>query len=127
MTAADYLMAIEECQRFARSVAGFLHDIDVWLTPTLSAPPALLGEITSTPEDPMRALRAGGRTVAYAGVIANITGNPAMSVPLWWNADGLPIGVHVLGRYGDEATLFRPASELEAARPWANRRPPVCA
>ena len=65
--------------------------------------------------------RAGRPTVAYAGVVANITGNPAMSVPLWWNADGLPIGVHVLGRFGDEATLFRLAAQLEAARPWAGR------
>ena len=101
-------------------------DIDVWLTPTLSTPPAPLGAITSTDEEPLRALEAGGATVAYAGVVANITGNPAMSVPLWWNADGLPIGVHFLGRYGDEATLFRLAGQLEEARPWAERRPPVC-
>jgi amidase len=48
-----------------------------------------------------------------------------MSVPLYWNADNLPIGVHFVGRYGDEATLFRIASELEEARPWRDRRPPV--
>ncbi len=120
VTGADYLRAIEETQRFARAVAGFLSGIDVWLTPTLSTPPAMLGEITSTAEDPLRALENGGRTVAYAGVVANITGNPAMSVPLWWNADGLPIGVHFLGRYGDEATLFRLAGQLESARPWAS-------
>jgi amidase len=123
--AAAYLRAQERCQRFAREVARFLSSIDVWLTPTLSTPPERIGAITSTPQEPMRALEVGGRTVAYAGVVANITGNPAMSVPLYWNADGLPIGVHVLGRFGDEATLFRLAAQLEAARPWADRRPPV--
>jgi amidase len=76
---------------------------------------------------PTRALERGGTTVAYAGVVANLTGNPAMSVPLFWNGDGLPIGVHFLGRFGDEATLFRLASQFEAARPWISRRPPVTA
>ncbi len=127
ITAADYLLAVQECQRFARSVAAWLDDFDAWLTPTLSTPPALLGAITSTDEEPFRAIESGGATVAYAGVVANITGNPAMSVPLWWNDDGLPIGVHFLGRYGGEATLFRLAGQLEAARPWRDLRPPVSA
>ena len=65
--------------------------------------------------------------MAYPAVVANITGNPAMSVPLWWSTAGLPIGVHFLGRFGDEATLFRLASQLEAARPWQSRAPAVSA
>jgi len=125
VTAADYLLAIEDLQAFGRGVAAFLTDVDVWLTPTLSSPPLPIGEIVSTPDEPMRALERGGSTVAYAGVIANITGNPAMSVPLWWNAEDLPIGVHFLGRFGDEATLLRLAGQLEAARPWAGRVPAV--
>jgi amidase len=125
VSAADYLIAIEDLQRFARLVAEFLSGHDLWLTPTLSEPPAPIGEITSTPEEPARALERGGRTVGYSGVVANITGNPAMSVPLWWNDKGLPIGVHFLGRFGDEATLFRLAAQIEEARPWAGRRPPV--
>src|SRR6476659_1958058 len=93
----------------------------------MSTPPAPLGQITSSWEDPLRAARKGGETVGYAGVVANITGNPAMSVPLWWSGDGLPIGVHLLGRFGDEATLLRLAGQLEAVRPWSQRIPPVSA
>jgi amidase len=127
ISAGQYLLAAEDLQRFGRIVARFLASgptaYDIYLTPTMSTPPARIGEITSTKDDPYRALRAGGETVRYAGVVANITGNPAMSVPLWWNAEGLPIGVHFLGRYGDEATLFRLAGQLEATRPWADRYP----
>jgi len=127
VSAADYLLAIEDCQAFSRVVARFLGGYDLWLTPTLSSPPLELGQIVSTPDEPLRALEKGGPTVAYAGVVANITGNPAMSVPLFWNDAGLPIGVHFLGRFGDEATLFRLAAQLEAARPWHRRHPPVTA
>jgi amidase len=125
VTAGEYLLAIEDLQAFARGVAGFLADVDVWLTPTLSTPPLPIGEIVSTPDEPFRALERGGPTVAYAGVIANITGNPAMSVPLGRSPDGLPIGVHFLGRFGAEATLLRLAAQLEAARPWAHDWPSI--
>ncbi|HEY1643868.1 MAG TPA: amidase [Streptosporangiaceae bacterium] len=127
VSAGDYLLAVGDTQAYSRRVAAYYQAADLWLTPTLSEPPALLGEITSTEAEPMRALERGGRTVAYSGVIANITGQPAMSVPLWWNAAGLPVGVHFLGRFGDEATLLRIAAQLEQARPWAERVPPVSA
>lgn len=128
LTAADYLVAIERLQRFSRRVAAFLSDdggYDLWLTPTLSEPPPPLGEMVSTVDDPLRSMTRSSQTVRYPHVTANFTGNPAMSVPLWWNADGLPIGVHFLGRFGDEATLFRLASQLETARPWSSRIPPI--
>jgi amidase len=127
VTAGAYLLAQEELQRFSRTVARFLTTYDVFVTPTMSTPPARIGEITSTADDPLRAARVGGATVRYAGVVANLTGGPAMSVPLWWDDDSLPIGVHVLGRFGDEATLLRLAGQLEAARPWAHRWPLVSA
>jgi amidase len=93
----------------------------------MSTPPARIGEIVSTVDEPLRAAERGGQTVQYPAVVANITGHPAMSVPLWWNDDGLPIGVHFLGRFGDEATLIRLASQLEEARPWRWRVPPISA
>jgi amidase len=127
VSAADYLMAIGDLQSFARRVAGFLTTVDVWLTPTLSAPPLPIGVMAPTPDDPAHGAAQAGATVQYAGVVANITGSPAMSVPLFWSEAGLPIGVHFLGRFGDEATLFRLAAQLEAARPWAHRVPPVSA
>ena len=115
---------MEDVQRFSRRVARFLTGFDVFLTPTMSTPPLPIGTMVSTPDDPWRSLEISGQTVRYAGVVANLTGNPAMSVPLWWNDDGLPIGVHFLGRFGDEATLIRLAAQLEAAQPWAGRWPP---
>jgi amidase len=117
LRASTYLEAVETLQRFARVVAQFLEQYDGWLTPTMSAPPRLLGTITG--DD------FGGDTVEYPLVVANITGNAAMSVPTYWSPEGLPMGVHVLGRFGGEAALVRLASQLEQARPWADRWPAI--
>lgn len=125
ISAGDYLLAIQDLQAFSRTVARFFTGVDVWLTPTLSEPPVPLGEIVSTPEEPLQASERAASFMAFPAWIANVTGNPAMSVPLYWNAVGLPIGVHFLGRFGDEATLLRLASQLEEARPWSRRVPPV--
>ena len=95
----------------------------MWLTPTLSEPPLRLGELTSSAEDPWRPERRMQDFLGFPAIVANITGGPAMSVPLYWSSAGLPIGVHFLGRYGDDATLFRLAAQLEAARPWQSRQP----
>jgi amidase len=125
VTAAEWLLAVEDIQRFGRRVARFFTGYDAFLTPTMSTPPLPIGTIVSAPADPWRSLKVSGQSVRYAGVVANIAGNPAMSVPLWWNDDGLPIGVHFLGRFGDEATPIRLAAQLEAAQPWAGRRSAV--
>jgi amidase len=124
VTAADYLVAVEDLQRVTRSVARFLTDYDVWLTPTLAQPPHPIGALVPDLADPAIMERLN-HFVAFPGVLANVTGGAAMSVPLHWNADGLPIGSHFLGQLGDEPKLFRLAAQLEAARPWADRRPRV--
>ena len=105
----------------ARAFAGFFFEHDVLLTPTLGEPPALLGSFESTPENPMAGLFRAAVYTPFTP-IANVTGQPAMSVPLHW-VGRLPIGAHFIGRFGDEGTLFRLAGQLEAARPWADRRP----
>jgi Asp-tRNA(Asn)/Glu-tRNA(Gln) amidotransferase A subunit family amidase len=107
------------------AMVKFLSKYDVLLTPTLGRPPLKIGEFDQAlPLERLRALL--GTYVAYTP-LANATGQPAMSVPLHWNADGLPIGSHFFGRHFDEATLLRLAAQLEQARPWNQRRPPALA
>ena len=123
MKPSDYLLAIQDLQQLSREVARFFDSYDLWLTPTLAQPPVPLGYFDYTPEDvPGFQERLGQYT--HFTLVCNVTGQPAMSVPLYWNAEGLPIGTQFIGRFGEEATLFRIAAQLEAARPWADRRPP---
>jgi amidase len=123
---ADYVLALEQLQRSSRTIAGWFDRYDVLMGPTVAEPPPLLGSFDPAPDNPLQGFDRAGRYV-HLNPIANVTGQPAMSVPLYWNAAGLPIGVHFMGRFGDEATLFRLASQLEAAQPWAERTPPVYA
>ena len=127
VTAADYLLAVEDVQRLLPQGRAVPHRLRrLWLHSDAGEPPLPLGEMVSTADDRCGRRCAAVRTiVAYAGVVANITGNPAMSVPLCVEHGRVPIGVHFLGRFGDEATLFRLASQLEAARPWRDRHPAV--
>ncbi len=125
-SASSYLLSLTLLQRVARDIARFFLKYDVLLTPTLSEPPVPLGTFDSPPENPLQGLRRAETFVPFTP-ICNATGQPAMSVPLYWNAQGLPVGVHFVGRFGDEATLFRLAAQLESARPWVSRRPPVSA
>jgi amidase len=126
VSAPRYLNAVAALQRMARAVAAFFLAHDLLLTPTLARPPVRIGELRPDEGDPVAALRRAAEFVPFTGMF-NATGQPAMSVPLFWNDAGLPIGVQFAARYGDEATLFRLAAQLEAARPWADRRPPVWA
>ena len=142
-TAREYATALRTLERAGRKIGPFFERYDALLTPTLAFPPPLLG--TLGPTAAQRRLLGflgsfgSGRLVRGAGLldemakdafafipwtpVYNVTGHPAMSVPLWWNGQGLPVGVHVVGRFGAEDVLFRLAGQLEEARPWAARRP----
>lgn len=126
VSAPEYLLALQDLQRLTRDMARFFVAYDIWLTPTLGEPPVPLGTFKFSKEDPF-ALRRRMAAFAPFTYISNVTGQPAMSVPLYWNGEGLPVGTHFVARFGDEATLFRLASQLEEARPWAKRRPPASA
>ncbi len=122
-TAADLALASARLQDATYAIARFMTGFDIWLTPTLGAPPVAIGEIDQTVRwDDLTAQLT--RYVPFTP-IANFSGLPAMSVPLDWSVAGLPIGSHFLARVGDESTLLRLAAQLEAAHPWAHRLPPV--
>ncbi len=146
ISAGEYSCALRSLQRAARQVGAFFEKYDVLLTPTLATPPMEIGWLQPTGVRAfalklLGSLNAGALLNKLAGIEAlaeevfafipftpvfNVTGQPAMSVPLVWNDEGLPIGMHFVARFGEEATLFRLAGQLERARPWFDRRPPVC-
>jgi amidase len=125
-TATDYVAAQLAAFHISRGLAAFFESIDVFLCPTLCAPPLRLGELNPMSEDPAHILPILRRYMPGTSMF-NMSGQPAMSVPLAWNKAGLPLGMMFSARYGDEATLFRLATQLEHARPWKDKRPPVCA
>ena len=126
-TAPDYLIALQDLQQISRDSARFFVPHDVWLTPMLGEPPVPLGTFAYQPgTEPFELRRKMARFTPFS-YFANATGQPAMAVPTYWTATGLPIGNQYIGRFGDEATLFRLAAQIETARPWASRHPPVWA
>ncbi|WP_313808627.1 amidase family protein [Sphingobium sp.] len=124
-TGMDFARANNALQAGALTMARFMADHDVILSPTLAAPPLALGRINLSPDTDF--VHWGERTATFSpfAQIANMTGQPAMSVPLGMAKNGLPIGVMFTGRYGDEATLLRLAAQLEGAAPWKDRRPRI--
>ena len=118
-------VAIQRLQQVARTVVAFWSDVDVVLTPTLALPPVPVGwTFEDTDGDPHAAFAKQIRFTPFTPLV-NVTGQPALSLPLHWSDDELPIGVQLIGRPFAEATLLRLAAQLEQARPWADRRPPV--
>ncbi len=123
----DYLLAINTVHATGRQIARFFETHDVLITATLAEPPARIGRFAMSNPDFLD-YRLGPRGIIHYSPftsIFNMTGQPAASMPLHWSKDGLPIGTHFAARFGDEATLLRLAAQLEQARPWFARRPPV--
>ena len=145
--APEFSRSLNLVQLTARQIGEFFRKYDVMLTPTLPMPPVVTGALQPKGSQLVAMkllgrLNAGKLISMFSGIdvlaqhvfefmpytpLFNVTGQPAMSVPLYWNDEGLPIGMQFVGRYGDEATLFRLASQLEKARPWSERIPPICA
>ena len=144
-TAGEYVAAVRALQRIVRPVHELAEEVDVLLQPTVSQPPPRLGFLDKggfagllerfaghlAPKALLRADatldQASAESFAFVPwtPIYNVTGQPSMSVPLCTSTDGLPMGMMFTGRLGDEATLLRLAGQVEEARPWWNKRPPL--
>ncbi len=117
-----YARAINTLHALGRTIANFMTDYDVILQPTCAAPPLPVGVLNMERADLGEMFKEMIGFIPYTGIY-NLTGQPSASVPLYWNAAGLPMGTMLTARYGDEATLFRLAAQLEQARPWKDRHP----
>jgi len=120
--AADYVRATQAAHRMGRQMAEFHRRFDVLMTPALGEPPVRLGWLDMTMDDVSEYWRRIAAFTPFT-VAFNLTGQPAMALPMGSTADGLPLSVQLVAPFGDEATLFRLAAQIEAARPWIARRP----
>ena len=117
VSASDYLNAKAAMNLANREAAKFHEKYDVWLSPTLGAPPVALGTFALAEKDAAKVFPSLLDFVPFTPM-QNVTGQPAINLPLFWNDKGLPVGVHFAGRLGDEETLLRLAAQLEEAAPW---------
>jgi amidase len=121
-SAADYLASVQWMQDWRRGLASWWHDdgYDVLVTPVIAGPPPAIGWLRDPELGTERLVELMLFTAQF-----NMSGQPAMSLPLGMSADGLPIGVQFVARYGAEDLLLRLASQIENAAPWADRIPPL--
>jgi len=122
LPSTSYLMAVSQLQLLARGTVAFFADYDLLLTPVLASRPLPIGELHGCGDDPLDDLRRSGTFAPYTPLF-NVTGQPAISVPIGFGEDGLPTAVQLAGRPLAEETLLQVAAQIEAARPWAARRP----
>lgn len=127
ISGADYLAAVGKIHAYGREMAAFFERFDMLLTATLAEPPAKIGRFTHAMDDYVGYRMDPGMVFAYSPFCAafNASGQPAVSLPLRWTADGLPIGVHLAARFGEDEALMSLSAEIERARPWFARRPPI--
>lgn len=126
ITATDYARAQIMQQTESRKIGAFFSKYDAFIQPTLAMPPAPLGWIDMNTDDMDTYVERISTYCPFTSVY-NITGNPSMSLPLHWSDNGLPVGTMITGAFGDEATLFRLAGQLEKASPWIDTKPPLVA
>jgi len=117
---------IDTFRLLGRQIAEISTPFDVVITPTMSNPPAKLGTYSQSRYS-LEEIKIPLFSAALYTAPINVSGQPAISLPLHWTADGLPVGVQCIGRYAEEGTLLRLAAQIEQARPWIDRKPPVCA
>ena len=122
LPSTGYLGALAQLQLLARGTVAFFADYDILMTPVLAARPLPIGELHGCGEAPMDDLRRSGRFAPYTALF-NVTGQPAISVPVGFGEDGLPTAVQLVGHPLGEETLLQVAAQLETARPWAAHRP----
>ena len=125
-TATDYVAAQLAAFQISRALAVFFESCDIFLCPTLCSPPLRIGEL-NTMSDDLSHIAPILRRYMPGTAMFNMSGQPAMSLPLAWNKAGLPLGMMFSARFGDEATLFRLAGQLEQTQPWKSRLPPMSA
>jgi len=123
ITAPQYVMAVAQLQAFARGVIAFWNDFDILLTPSLGKLPVKHGEVDPCGENPAFEFKKSGEFTPFTAGI-NVTGQPAISVPVGQSAEGLPLGTQLIGAPLAEGTLLAVARQLEEARPWADRLAP---
>lgn len=123
ISSIQHMQALMAVHQYARKTAAFWDRFDLVLTPTLGKVPVPVGWIFEE-DDPVSHLIRSGQFIPFTPY-ANVTGQPAASVPLHWSQEGLPVGVQLIGRYADDATVIRVSAQLEEAQPWKDRRPPL--
>jgi amidase len=124
ITAGQYQLAWTVLQGMTRKVAAWQQPYDAWITPVLSQPPLKIGTVDLEETDLMKGFAPIINYIPFAA-LQNVTGQPAINLPLSWSKSGLPLGVQFVGRFGEEHVLLQIAAQIEKAAPWSKKRPPI--